>query len=263
MPGTCLLTIRVLQARGLPSKDLGKDSSAAAASRVGLDVRGVPGEGLERRKLVASHGWGSASALPASRPSPIPWVSYSSGAACDRRMRTGWTGWEELLTITRSLVLPPAVTPSDCYVTLWLPTASSQRLQTRTVKNSRNPIWNQSFRFRIHSQLKVGQVSAAALLTVPVHCCCPLRAPHTLTLCFSPFYPTPPSCSPLTLFSFQNIVQLQVFDQDLLTSDDPVLSVLFDVGTLQAGEFRRESFPQSPQARLRVGQGMGRCLAGG
>ncbi|XP_016067822.1 PREDICTED: cytosolic phospholipase A2 beta isoform X2 [Miniopterus natalensis] len=112
VPGTCLLTIRVLQARGLPSKDL--------------------------------------------------------------------------------------VTPSDCYVTLWLPTASSHRLQTRTVKNSRNPIWNQSFRFRIHNQLK-------------------------------------------------NVVQLQVFDQDLLTSDDPVLSVLYDVGTLRIGEFRRESFPQSPQ----------------
>lgn len=90
------------------------------------------------------------------------------------------------------------VTPSDCYVTLWLPTASSHRLQTRTVKNSSNPIWNQSFHFRIHSQLK-------------------------------------------------NIVQLQVFDQDFLTSDDPMLSVLFDVGTLQAGEFRRESFSLNPQ----------------
>nr|XP_036874640.1 cytosolic phospholipase A2 beta-like isoform X2 [Manis javanica] len=112
VPGTCLLTIRVLQARGLPSMDL--------------------------------------------------------------------------------------VTPSDCYVTLWLPTASSHRLQTRTVKNSSNPIWNQSFHFRIHSQLK-------------------------------------------------NIVQLQVFDQDFLTSDDPMLSVLFDVGTLQAGEFRRESFSLNPQ----------------
>ncbi|XP_039744477.1 cytosolic phospholipase A2 beta [Pteropus medius] len=117
VPGTCLLTVRVLQARGLPSKDL--------------------------------------------------------------------------------------VTPSDCYVTLWLPTASSYRLQTRTVRNSRNPIWNQSFRFRIHSLLK-------------------------------------------------NILQLQVFDQDLLTSDDPVLSVLFDVGTLRVGEFRSESFTLSPQGEQQL-----------
>ncbi|XP_032199286.1 cytosolic phospholipase A2 beta-like isoform X2 [Mustela erminea] len=117
IPGTCLLTVRVLQARGLPSKDL--------------------------------------------------------------------------------------VTPSDCYVSLWLPTASSRRLQTRTVKNSRNPIWNQSFRFRIHSQLK-------------------------------------------------NVLELQVFDQDLLTSDDPMLSVLFDLGTLQAGDFRRESFSLNPQGEERL-----------
>uniref|UniRef100_A0A8D2HUL7 Phospholipase A2 n=1 Tax=Urocitellus parryii TaxID=9999 RepID=A0A8D2HUL7_UROPR len=93
------------------------------------------------------------------------------------------------------------VTPSDCYVTLWLPTASSHRFQTRTVKNSRNPIWNQSFHFRIHSQLK-------------------------------------------------NIMELKVFDQDLLTKDDPVLSVLFDVGTLQPGEFSHQSFSLSSQARL-------------
>ncbi|VCW84574.1 unnamed protein product [Gulo gulo] len=117
IPGTCLLTVRVLQAHGLPSKDL--------------------------------------------------------------------------------------VTPSDCYVSLWLPTASSHRLQTRTVKNSRNPIWNQSFRFRIHSQLK-------------------------------------------------NVLQLQVFDQDLLTSDDPMLSVLFDLGTLQAGDFHRESFSLNPQGEERL-----------
>uniref|UniRef100_A0A8D0WN55 Phospholipase A2 n=2 Tax=Sus scrofa TaxID=9823 RepID=A0A8D0WN55_PIG len=117
VPGTCLLTIRVLQAHGLPSKDL--------------------------------------------------------------------------------------VSPSDCYVTLWLPTASSHQLQTRMVKNSRNPIWNQSFHFRIHSQLK-------------------------------------------------NIVQLKVFDQDFLTKDDPMLSVLFDVGTLRAGESRRESFSLNPQGEERL-----------
>ncbi|XP_053452113.1 cytosolic phospholipase A2 beta isoform X1 [Nycticebus coucang] len=95
------------------------------------------------------------------------------------------------------------VTPSDCYVTVWLPTASSNRLQTRTVKNSRSPVWNQSFHFQIHSQLK-------------------------------------------------NIVELNVFDQDLLTKDDPVLSVLFDVGTLQIGECRHESFSLSPQGKERL-----------
>ncbi|XP_032476256.1 cytosolic phospholipase A2 beta isoform X2 [Phocoena sinus] len=92
------------------------------------------------------------------------------------------------------------VTPSDCYVTLWLPSVSSHQVQTRVVKNSRNPIWNQSFHFRIHTQLK-------------------------------------------------NIVQFKVFDQDLLTEDDPLLLVLFDVGTLRAGESRRESFSLNPQGK--------------
>ncbi|XP_063495254.1 cytosolic phospholipase A2 beta isoform X3 [Symphalangus syndactylus] len=95
------------------------------------------------------------------------------------------------------------VTPSDCYVTLWLPTACSHRLQTRTVKNSSSPVWNQSFHFRIHRQLK-------------------------------------------------NVVELKVFDQDLVTGDDPVLSVLFDAGTLRAGELRCESFSLSPQGEGRL-----------
>nr|XP_010963484.1 cytosolic phospholipase A2 beta isoform X4 [Camelus bactrianus]XP_045380277.1 cytosolic phospholipase A2 beta isoform X4 [Camelus bactrianus] len=108
--------------------------------------------------------------------------------------------WEGLLALTGHSFFYPTVTPSDCYVTLWLPTASSHQLQTRTVKNSRNPIWNQSFHFRIHSQLK-------------------------------------------------NIVQLKVFDQDLLTKDDTLLSVLFDVGTLRTGESRRETFSLNPQGK--------------
>ncbi|XP_010963484.2 cytosolic phospholipase A2 beta isoform X4 [Camelus ferus] len=115
-------------------------------------------------------------------------------------MGSGQLDWEGLLALTGHSFFYPTVTPSDCYVTLWLPTASSHQLQTRTVKNSRNPIWNQSFHFRIHSQLK-------------------------------------------------NIVQLKVFDQDLLTKDDTLLSVLFDVGTLRTGESRRETFSLNPQGK--------------
>lgn len=49
-------------------------------------------------------------------------------------------------------------------------------------------------------------------------------------------------------------MELKIFDQDLLTKDDPVLSVLFDVGTLQPGEFRHQSFSLSSQARLYLRQ---------
>lgn len=136
----------------------------------------------------------------------------------------------------------PTVTASDCYVTLWLPTASSHQLQTRTVKNCRNPVWNQSFHFRIHSQIKVDGRQSWPWSLSP-HCCLPASCS----------LPHPSSCSPLTLLPFQNIVHLRVFDQDLLTTDDPVLSVLFDVGTLRAGESRRESFSLSPQVRLCAG----------
>ncbi|KAG8514577.1 Cytosolic phospholipase A2 beta, partial [Galemys pyrenaicus] len=115
----------------------------------------------------------------------------------------------------RGLPSKDLVTPSDCYVTLWLPTASSHVLQTRTVKNSRNPVWNQSFHFRIHSQLKVGRLGDAL---------------HPS----SPLFSVSSSLPPLL---FQNVVQLKVFDQDLLTKDDPVLSVLFDASAAHAGRW--------------------------
>ncbi|XP_074091264.1 cytosolic phospholipase A2 beta-like isoform X1 [Macrotis lagotis] len=92
------------------------------------------------------------------------------------------------------------LTPSDSYVSLWLPTASSQEFRTRTVRNCRNPVWNQTFHFRIHSHLK-------------------------------------------------NLLELKVFDQDLMTKDDPIFSVLFDVGTLKVGESQWKSFTLNPQGK--------------
>lgn len=49
-----------------------------------------------------------------------------------------------------------AVSQTDCYVKLWLPTASCQEARTRTVCNSRNPVWNETFFFMIQSEVKVG-----------------------------------------------------------------------------------------------------------
>ncbi|KAK9409734.1 cytosolic phospholipase A2 epsilon-like [Crotalus adamanteus] len=45
-------------------------------------------------------------------------------------------------------------TESDCYVTLWLPTASQEKFRTKTVTNCKDPIWNEIFYFRIQSQVK-------------------------------------------------------------------------------------------------------------
>ncbi|NWH84225.1 PA24E phospholipase, partial [Aegithalos caudatus] len=43
---------------------------------------------------------------------------------------------------------------TDCYVKLWLPTASCREAQTRTVHNCRNPVWNETFHFMIQSEVK-------------------------------------------------------------------------------------------------------------
>lgn len=43
---------------------------------------------------------------------------------------------------------------NDCYVTLKLPTASACCHHTKTVKNSNEPKWNETFHFRVHSGIK-------------------------------------------------------------------------------------------------------------
>ncbi|NXO50590.1 PA24B phospholipase, partial [Aramus guarauna] len=43
---------------------------------------------------------------------------------------------------------------SDCYVRLWLPSASNGKLQTKTIKNSDNPVWNETFYFRIQREIE-------------------------------------------------------------------------------------------------------------
>lgn len=48
-----------------------------------------------------------------------------------------------------------AVTLSDCYVTLWLPTASTEKVRTRTIRNSKNPVWNEAFCYKIDRRVKV------------------------------------------------------------------------------------------------------------
>lgn len=47
------------------------------------------------------------------------------------------------------------VTQSDCYVSLYLPTASVKRMKTQTIKDSKDPVWNETFHFRIQNKVKV------------------------------------------------------------------------------------------------------------
>ncbi|XP_037995324.1 cytosolic phospholipase A2 beta-like isoform X1 [Motacilla alba alba] len=48
----------------------------------------------------------------------------------------------------------PKMTASDCYVRLWLPSASPGKLQTKTIRNSDNPVWNETFYFRIQREVE-------------------------------------------------------------------------------------------------------------
>uniref|UniRef100_A0A8B9EYI2 Phospholipase A2 n=1 Tax=Amazona collaria TaxID=241587 RepID=A0A8B9EYI2_9PSIT len=54
----------------------------------------------------------------------------------------------------RNLRKADVLSQTDCYVKLWLPTASCQEARTRTVCNSRNPVWNETFLFMIQSEVK-------------------------------------------------------------------------------------------------------------
>nr|XP_033808459.1 cytosolic phospholipase A2 delta-like [Geotrypetes seraphini] len=46
------------------------------------------------------------------------------------------------------------ITKSDCYVSLWLPTASFEKKRTKTIWNSRQPVWDETFHFKIQNQVK-------------------------------------------------------------------------------------------------------------
>ncbi|NXX46338.1 PA24E phospholipase, partial [Tricholaema leucomelas] len=54
----------------------------------------------------------------------------------------------------RNLRKADLLSHTDCFVKLWLPTASCQEAQTKTVNNCRNPVWNETFHFMIQREVK-------------------------------------------------------------------------------------------------------------
>ncbi|NXT48227.1 PA24E phospholipase, partial [Pluvianellus socialis] len=93
------------------------------------------------------------------------------------------------------------VTLSDCYVTLWLPTASTEKVRTRTIRNSKNPVWNEAFCYKIDRRVK-------------------------------------------------NVLELKVCDEDTITRDDELCTVLFDIDKLTVGRTVRVKFQLNPQCFL-------------
>ncbi|KFV86319.1 Cytosolic phospholipase A2 epsilon, partial [Struthio camelus australis] len=92
------------------------------------------------------------------------------------------------------------VSQTDCYVSLSLPTASSETVRTKTIKNCKDPVWNETFCFRIQSQVK-------------------------------------------------NILEMKVYDENAVTKDDLLFTVLFDVAKIQLGETVHLTFQLNPQTQ--------------
>uniref|UniRef100_A0A8C3KEF2 Phospholipase A2 n=1 Tax=Calidris pygmaea TaxID=425635 RepID=A0A8C3KEF2_9CHAR len=96
-----------------------------------------------------------------------------------------------LLTIrvirARNIHRADVLSQTDCYVSLWLPTASTDKFQTKTIKNCKDPVWNETFYFRIQSQVK-------------------------------------------------NVLELGLYDKDVITQDDHLFTVYFDIAKLSLGD---------------------------
>ncbi|KAH0620631.1 hypothetical protein JD844_021290 [Phrynosoma platyrhinos] len=84
---------------------------------------------------------------------------------------------------------------SDCYVSLWLPSVSNKQVVTKTIPDTPNPVWNESFHFVIQTQSK-------------------------------------------------NMLELKLYDQDVVTKDDLLFTVTYDIAkgpeSLEV-EFKMES----------------------
>ncbi|NXR60277.1 PA24E phospholipase, partial [Rhadina sibilatrix] len=93
-----------------------------------------------------------------------------------------------------------AVSQTDCYISLSLPTASPETVRTKTIKNCKDPVWNETFCFRIQSQVK-------------------------------------------------NILEMKVYDENAVTKDDLLFTVLFDVAKVQLGETVHLTFHLNPKTQ--------------
>ncbi|XP_062491695.1 cytosolic phospholipase A2 epsilon-like [Pezoporus occidentalis] len=100
----------------------------------------------------------------------------------------------------RNLRKVDLLSQTDCYVSLSLPTASPETVRTKTVKNCKNPVWNETFCFRIQSQVK-------------------------------------------------NILELKIYDENAITKDDLLFTVLFDVAKIQLGETVHLTFQLNPKTQ--------------
>uniref|UniRef100_G1KQ98 Phospholipase A2 n=1 Tax=Anolis carolinensis TaxID=28377 RepID=G1KQ98_ANOCA len=89
---------------------------------------------------------------------------------------------------------------SDCYVTLWLTSTSKKKAVTKTISNTSNPVWNESFQFVIQTQVK-------------------------------------------------NVLELKLYDEDVVTKDDLIFIVTYDISKVKPGETIQENFTLNAKVR--------------
>ncbi|XP_056401836.1 cytosolic phospholipase A2 delta-like isoform X2 [Hyla sarda] len=86
---------------------------------------------------------------------------------------------------------------ADCYVCLWLPTSTNKILKTRTVSDTSDPLWNETFQYTICNNVK-------------------------------------------------NVLHLMLHDEDVITGNDLLYTVSYDVGKIRIGETKQKTFCLKP-----------------
>uniref|UniRef100_A0A8C4WBZ7 Phospholipase A2 n=1 Tax=Gopherus evgoodei TaxID=1825980 RepID=A0A8C4WBZ7_9SAUR len=112
--------------------------------------------------LLLRQGWANCGLGAASGPLdvliwPLSSCQVEGSGACPTPARSQGAGsgaCPTLLMLWLCMAPGSSVSQSNCYVSLWLPTASAERVRTKTIKNCRDPVWNETFYFRIQSQVK-------------------------------------------------------------------------------------------------------------
>uniref|UniRef100_A0A8C5R271 Phospholipase A2 n=1 Tax=Leptobrachium leishanense TaxID=445787 RepID=A0A8C5R271_9ANUR len=89
---------------------------------------------------------------------------------------------------------------ADCYVCLWLPTSTNKMFQTKTISNTSEPKWNESFNFKISEKL-------------------------------------------------QNKLYVTLHDEDVISKNDLLYTIVVDVGKLPFGKPKRETFSLHPKGK--------------
>lgn len=72
-----------------------------------------------------------------------------------------WVVLYHCITWTDATICFPlsvAVSKSDCYVTVTLPTATARTCRTKTIENCNNPKWNETFTMRVPKNVKVSYI---------------------------------------------------------------------------------------------------------